>query len=103
MADTIKQENVNQAKPEATKVEAAKADNKKEDKKDKKEKKQRRPFKVVMKTWSKGLAKEASRISWEKKHDVLKDFITVVILCVILGAIFFGIDAIIVTLQNIGK
>lgn len=99
MADTIKQETVNANPADATKVEAAKADNKKEDKK---EKKQRRPFKVVMKTWSKGLAKEASRIAWEKKHDVLKDFITILVICVILGAIFFGIDAIVVALQNMG-
>lgn len=72
----------------------------KKDKKDKKEKKVRRPAKVVLKTWSKGLKKEAGRIAWEKKHDVLKDFVTIVVLCLFFAVIFFAIDMIIVSIPK---
>jgi len=69
-------------------------------KKAKKEKKQRRPAKVVMKTWSKGIAKETSRISWEKKAQVIKDFVVILVVSCILAALFFGIDMIIISIRK---
>lgn len=59
-----------------------------------------RSAKLVLQTWSKGLSKEASRITWEKKRDVLKDFITIVVVCVILAIIFFALDMIIITIRK---
>lgn len=61
----------------------------------------RRPFGLVMRTWSKGLGKEAGRIAWYKKHEVVKDFITVILVCVFLGVIFFAIDMILIALGNL--
>lgn len=60
----------------------------------------KRPFGLVMRTWSKGLNKEAGRIAWYKKGQVLKDFITVVLVCVFLAVIFFAIDMIVIAMQN---
>ena len=57
----------------------------------------RRPAKLVLKTWSKGLSKEASRITWEKKRDVAKDFVTIVVIGVILGLVFLAIDLILIS------
>lgn len=61
----------------------------------------KRPFGLVMKTWSKGLGKEAGRISWYKKREVAKDFVTVILVCVFLGVIFFAIDMIVIALQSL--
>jgi len=72
----------------------------KKEPKEKKEKKPRRPFKVVMKTWSKGLGKEASRVTWEKKSNVAKDFITIIVIAVILALVFFAIDLIILSARK---
>ena len=54
---------------------------------------------VTMKAWSKGLGKEARRVTWYGKRDIIKDFITVIIVCVFLALIFFGIDMIIVSVR----
>lgn len=59
----------------------------------------KRPFGLVMKTWSKGLGKESGRITWHNKRDGLKDFITIVLVCVFLGVIFFAIDMIIIAIR----
>lgn len=59
----------------------------------------KRPFGLVMKTWSKGLGKEAGRITWYKKGQVLKDFVTVIVVCAFLGLIFFAIDMIIISIR----
>lgn len=59
-----------------------------------------RPSGLVVRTWAKGLSKEANRIAWENKRDVIKDFVTVVIVCVVLALVFFAIDMILI---SIGK
>ena len=59
----------------------------------------RRPAKVVLKTWSKGLGKEARRVTWEKKRDVAKDFVTIVVIGVILALIFLAIDLILISIK----
>ena len=74
-----------------------KLDDKIKDLKDTKSNK--RPFKLVMKTWSKGLGKEAKRITWYRKNEVIKDFITVILVCIFLAIIFFAIDMIIISLR----
>lgn len=79
---------------------ATKTDSKAKDEKTKKEKKPRRKFKTVMRVWSKGLSKEAGRVTWEKKRDVLKDFITIVVVCVFLAVVFFAIDMIVITIKH---
>ena len=59
-----------------------------------------RSAKLVLQTWSKGLGKEANRITWEKKNQVLKDFVTIVVVCAILAIVFFAIDMIIITIRK---
>lgn len=59
-----------------------------------------RPFGLVMRTWAKGLGKETGRVAWYKRREILKDFITVVIVCAILAIIFFAIDMIIITIGS---
>lgn len=59
----------------------------------------KRPFGLVMRTWSKGLGKEAGRVTWYKKREVLKDFVTIVLVCAFLAIIFFAIDMIIISLR----
>ncbi len=59
----------------------------------------KRPFGLVMKTWSKGLGKETSRITWHKGKDILKDFVTVILVCAFLAIIFFAIDMIIISIH----
>ena len=90
-----------EVKPVET-TDATKTDSKTKDgkSKEKKEKKPRRKFKTVMRVWSKGLSKEASRVTWENKRDVLKDFITIVIVCVFLAVVFFAIDMIVITIKH---
>lgn len=60
----------------------------------------KRPAKLVLKTWSKGLSKETSRITWERKTEVVKDFVTIVVISVILAALFFVVDLIIISLPK---
>lgn len=60
----------------------------------------KRPFGLVMRTWSKGLSKEAGRVAWYKKNEVLKDFVTIILVCVFLAVIFFAIDMIVVAMGN---
>ncbi|MBQ0045798.1 MAG: preprotein translocase subunit SecE [Mycoplasma sp.] len=59
----------------------------------------KRPFGLVMKTWSKGLNKETGRVAWYKKNEGIKDFVTIILVCVFLGVIFFAIDMIIVAIR----
>lgn len=59
----------------------------------------KRPFGLVMKTWSKGLNKEAGRVAWYKKNEGIKDFITILLVCIFLGVLFFAIDMIIVAIR----
>ncbi|XQP55200.1 MAG: preprotein translocase subunit SecE [Mycoplasmoidaceae bacterium] len=59
----------------------------------------KRPFGLVMRTWSKGLGKESGRITWHNKRGALKDFITIILVCVFLGLIFFAIDMIIISIH----
>ncbi len=59
----------------------------------------KRPFGLVMRTWSKGLGKEAGRITWYKKREVLKDFVTILLVCAFLAIIFFAIDMIIISIR----
>ena len=61
----------------------------------------KRPFGLVIKTWSKGLSKETGRITWYKKREVAKDFVTIILVCVFLGVIFFAIDMIVIALQSL--
>lgn len=65
----------------------------------KENKSSKRPFKLVMKTWSKGLGKEAKRITWHDKRSIVKDFVTVILVCVFLAVIFFAIDMIIISMR----
>ncbi|XQP55497.1 MAG: preprotein translocase subunit SecE [Mycoplasmoidaceae bacterium] len=58
-----------------------------------------RPFKVVIKTWGKGLKKEAGRIAWHDKANLGKDFLTILLVCAFLAIIFFAIDMIIISLH----
>jgi len=89
-------ENISTQDATAKAEESKKAENKK----DKKEKKPRRPAKVVLKTWSKGLSKETSRIAWEKKSQVVKDFVVIVVIACILAALFLAIDMIIISIRK---
>lgn len=59
----------------------------------------KRPFGLVMKTWSKGLGKETGRITWHNKKGALKDFVTIILVCAFLGLIFFAIDMIIISIR----
>lgn len=59
----------------------------------------KRPAGLVMKTWSKGLNKETNRVAWYKRGGVLKDFVTILLVCVFLGIIFFAIDMIIIAIR----
>lgn len=59
----------------------------------------KRPFGLVMRTWSKGLGKEAGRIAWYKRGQVLKDFVTIILVCAFLAIIFFAIDMIIISIR----
>lgn len=59
-----------------------------------------RPTRVVVRTWSKGLRKEAGRITWEKKEQVIKDFVIIFVVCVILAIVFFALDMILITIRK---
>lgn len=59
----------------------------------------KRPFGLVVRTWSKGLGKESTRITWHSKRGLLKDFITILLVCVFLALIFFAIDMIIISIR----
>jgi len=93
-------ENLSEQDAAAVKAEESKKAEDKKDKKGKKEKKPRRPAKVVLKTWSKGLSKETSRIAWEKKSQVVKDFVVIVVIACILAALFLAIDMIIISIRK---
>ena len=71
----------------------------KENNQDKKEKKAKDPFSLIMKRWFFGLKKEFSRMSFPTKLEMLKDFITIVIVCTIFASLFFGIDMIVISIQ----
>lgn len=60
----------------------------------------KRPFGLVMRTWSKGLGKEAGRVDWYKRRPIIKDFVTVILVCVFLAVIFFAIDMIVIAMRN---
>ena len=57
-------------------------------------------WKNSLKIWSKGITKESKRIIWEKKKDIIKDFITIVIIVIILAFIFFGLDILLLTIKK---
>ncbi len=57
-------------------------------------------LKNSLKIWSKGIAKESRRIIWEKKWDIIKNFVTIVVITIILASIFFGIDILLLTIKK---
>ena len=71
-----------------------------ENKKNPKEKKKKDPFSLVMKRWFFGLKKEFGRMDFPTKWQILKDFITIIIVCAILASLFFGIDMIVISIQK---
>ena len=57
-------------------------------------------WKNSLKIWSKGITKESKRIIWEKKRDIIKDFITIVIIVIFFAFIFFGLDILLLTIKK---
>lgn len=65
-----------------------------------KEKKKREPASLVLKRWFFGLKKEFGRMTFPTSLQILKDFITVIVVCAILASLFFGIDMIVITIKH---
>lgn len=57
-------------------------------------------LKNSLKIWSKGTVKEFKRIIWEKKRDIIKDFVTIIVIMIFLASIFFGLDILILTIKK---
>ncbi|MDR3163771.1 MAG: preprotein translocase subunit SecE [Mycoplasmataceae bacterium] len=53
----------------------------------------KQPIRLRLKRWFFGLGKEFSRVTWMHYVDVIKIFITVIIICAIISVIFLGIDS----------
>lgn len=51
--------------------------------------------KAPKRSWFKGLKTEFNKIVWPDKEELMKQSVAVVIVTVILGALIFGLDALI--------
>ena len=51
--------------------------------------------KAPKRSWFKGLKTEFNKIIWPDKEELMKQSVAVVIVTVILGALIFGLDALI--------
>lgn len=71
-----------------------------EKKKTLKNEKKKDPASLVLKRWFFGLKKEFSRMTFPTGLQILRDFITVIVVCVILASLFFGIDMIVITIKH---
>lgn len=55
--------------------------------------------KYVFKRWWFGLGKEFKRFTYKSKVEILLDFLVILLVCLIIGVILFGLDMLMVKLH----